>query len=176
MDFVETMKLSLHTQIIFLFSVFFSSSVFSAGDALIGQITRSDLENSAHKIWFNPNYESHVVDIETTKKAEAFLADVSITIFMGTWCHDSQREVPALLKILNQIPFNQDQLKIIGLSMTKDTPKKLEQGFDIRRTPTFVFSRNGKEIGRYVERPRVSLEQDLLKIVSGSGYRHTYAE
>ena len=77
MDFVETMKLSLHTQIIFLFTVVFSSSVVSAGDALIGQITRSDLENSAHKIWFNQNYESHVVDIETTKKAEAFLADVS---------------------------------------------------------------------------------------------------
>ena len=49
MDFVETMKLSLHTKIIFLFAVVFSSSVFSAGDALIGQVTRSDLENSAHK-------------------------------------------------------------------------------------------------------------------------------
>jgi hypothetical protein len=95
---------------------------------------------------------------------------------MGTWCHDSQREVPALFKVLDQIPFNQDQLNIIGLSMNKDTPMKLEQDFDIRRTPTFIFSRSGKEIGRYVERPRISLEQDLLKIVSGSGYRHTYAE
>ena len=72
MDFVETMKLALHTQIIFLFTVVFSSSVFPAGDALIGQITRSDLENSAHKIWFNQNYESHVVDIETTKKPRHF--------------------------------------------------------------------------------------------------------
>ena len=176
MGFVETMKLNLHSQIILLFTAVFSSSVFSGADALIGQITRNDLENSAHKIWFNQNYESHVVDIKETTKAEAFLADVSITIFMGTWCHDSQREVPALFKVLDQIPFNQDQLKIIGLSMAKDTPKELEQGFDIRRTPTFVFSRNGKEIGRYVERPRVGLEQDLLKIVSGSGYRHTYAE
>jgi thiol-disulfide isomerase/thioredoxin len=176
MDFVETMKLTHHTQIILLFTAVFSSSVFSGADALIGQITRSDLDNSAHKIWFNQNYESHVVDIEATKKARAFLADVSITIFMGTWCHDSQREVPALLKVLDQIPFNQDQLNIIGLSMNKDTPMKLEQDFDIRRTPTFIFSRSGKEIGRYVERPRISLEQDLLKIVSGSGYQNAYAE
>ena len=176
MGFVETMKLNLHSQIILLFTAVFSSSVFSGADALIGQITRNDLENSAHKIWFNQNYESHVVDIKATTKAEAFLADVSITIFMGTWCHDSQREVPALFKVLDQIPFNQDQLKIIGLSMAKDTPKELEQGFDIRLTPTFNFSRSGKEIGRNVERPRISLEQDLLKIVSGSGYRHAYAE
>jgi len=34
--------------------------------------------------------------------------------------------------------------------------------------------KKGKEIGRFVEYPRKSVEADLLKIVSGQGYKHVY--
>ena len=36
------------------------------------------------------------------------------------------------------------------------------------------FYKDGKEIGRYVEYARVSLEKDILKIVSGLPYKHSY--
>jgi thioredoxin-related protein len=38
--------------------------------------------------------------------------------------------------------------------------------FQIKKTPTFVFLRNQKEIGRIVEMPEISLEADLLKILA----------
>lgn len=101
---------------------------------------------------------------------------MSITIFLGSWCHDSQREVPALLKILDTISFNPGNLSIVALSVNKDTPSKIEAKSGITRTPTFVFYRNGREIGRYVEQARKSLEQDILDIVTGVDYRHYYAD
>jgi len=40
-----------------------------------------------------------------------------------------------------------------------------ENTFKLKKTPTFVFLRNQKEIGRIVEMPKISLEADLLKIL-----------
>jgi hypothetical protein len=45
---------------------------------------------------------------------------------------------------------------------------------NIFKVPTFIFYKDGKEIGRYVEYARVSLEKDILKIVSGLPYKHSY--
>ena len=55
-----------------------------------------------------------------------------------------------------------------------DLSEGLEEGLDIQRTPTFIFFKNGVEIGRIVETPRDSLENDILKIVSGQEYKHSY--
>jgi hypothetical protein len=52
----------------------------------------------------------------------------------------------------------------------------LEDGFDITNVPTFIFYRNGKEINRIVESPVISLEKDMLSILAGEVYKHTYAE
>jgi hypothetical protein len=40
------------------------------------------------------------------------------------------------------------------------------QDFKVKKTPTFILLRNNKEIGRIVEKPDISLETDLLKILS----------
>ena len=42
--------------------------------------------------------------------------------------------------------------------------------------PTIIFYRDGLEIGRFVEFAQVSLEKDILAIVSGVGYKHSYED
>jgi hypothetical protein len=37
--------------------------------------------------------------------------------------------------------------------------------FEINLVPTFIFTQQGNEIGRIIETPVVSLEQDLLNII-----------
>ena len=144
---------------------------------MVGEITRADLqENTTTKKWLDKNYLRYSPNTQIVNQSQALLVDVSITVFLGTWCHDSQREVPALLKILDTISFNAENLSIIALSVSKDTPSKREDKAHISRTPTFIFYRNGREIGRYVEQAKKSLEQDILDIISGVDYRHYYAD
>ena len=52
----------------------------------------------------------------------------------------------------------------------------LEEGFNILRVPTFIFYKDGKEIGRFVEHAidGSTIEDDILKIVSGQPYTHPY--
>ena len=65
---------------------------------------------------------------------------------------------------------------MITVNRSKKTSDNLQEGFDIIRVPTFIFFKDGKEIGRFVEYPRESVEADILKIVSGEPYKHSYEE
>jgi thiol-disulfide isomerase/thioredoxin len=143
---------------------------------LVGEVSIAAFQQQPYKEWFDENHSAHTVDVEILEDLQSLLTDVSITVFMGTWCHDSQREVPALLKILDAISFDENRLRIIALSLAKDTPGKIETNFDIKRTPTIIFSRNQKEIGRFVEYPQKSLEQDIRAILKNHEYRHSYAD
>ena len=91
--------------------------------------------------------------------------DIEIYVLFGTWCHDSQREVPRFLQLLNSLNIQENYIHLIGLNFLKNEPLDRGKSFQIRKTPTFVFLRNQKEIGRIVEMPEISLEADLLKIL-----------
>ena len=62
----------------------------------------------------------------------------------------------------------------VFVNRSKSTPDNLQEGFNIERVPTFIFYKEGKEIGRFVEFPQESVEADMLKIVSGEPYKHSY--
>ena len=93
---------------------------------------------------------------------------------MGTWCGDSKRETPHFYKILEEAGFNFKNLELITVNRSKRTPDNLQKGLNIFKVPTFIFYKNEKEIGRYVEYARESLEKDMLKITSGKEYKHSY--
>ncbi len=63
---------------------------------------------------------------------------------------------------------------MIGVSEDKVSPDGSAKKAGITNVPTFVFSKNGEEINRIVEFPIISLEQDLLDILQGNGYKHAY--
>ena len=145
---------------------------------LVGITERAALESEPYgDLWFTENYELHPLDSETISAFKALLGEVDqVKLFMGTWCSDSQREVPAFFKIMDEAGFNEEKLQLITVTRDKDTPEKLEEGLDITNVPTFIFYRENKEINRIVESPIETLEKDMLAILSGQAYKHTYAE
>ena len=95
---------------------------------------------------------------------------------MGTWCEDSQREVPALYKILDAANYNYDHLSVIAVSHDKDTPTGLEKGHNIEFVPTIIFTKAGDTLNRIVEYAHTTLEQDMLSILNGEDYTPAYAD
>lgn len=96
------------------------------------------------------------------------LEDISVVIIFGTWCHDSKREVPRMLRILDSAGVGTEQLSLIGVDINKTEPKGREKLYNLRNTPTLILLRNGKEVGRIIERPNVSLEADLIVLTTRS--------
>lgn len=141
---------------------------------LVGKEDRSALEQAPFASWYTTNYKRYTPDTAQLPALEKALEGITITTFMGTWCSDSKRETPRMFKILDQASFNQDDLELITVDRSKKKPLAYTAGNDIIRVPTFIFKRNGEEIGRIVENPIESLEADMIKILNGEPYKHAY--
>ena len=141
---------------------------------LIGITSKELLLESPFKNWFIPRYDAYRLQTINLKKLKALLKGVKIKVFMATWCKESKARLPILMKILDEAEFDLSALEIIAVNRRKKTPNKLEKGFDLRRIPTFIFYRNDREIGRFVEDPKTSVEADILKILKGRSYIPAY--
>lgn len=131
-------------------------------------------KDSIFNKWFDQRYKEYETDPVTIAKLTFALKDYKIKGFMGTWCGDSKRETPRFYKILDETGFDKKKVELITVNRSKKTPDSLEKGFNIIRVPTFIFYRNDKEVGRFVEYPRETMEKDFLKIVTGKPYKHSY--
>jgi hypothetical protein len=145
---------------------------------LLGQATKASLQKDPYNIWFNKNYADYTIDTLTAEKLKPNLSNKHFTIFMGTWCGDSRREVPRMFKILEYCGVPSSHIQLIMLnnvdSMYKQSPQHEEHGINIHRVPDLIVYENKNEMGRIVESPIVSLEKDLISITNNEGYSPNY--
>lgn len=141
---------------------------------LVGKAQKSDLQQEPFNQWFSEGYNSYTLTEEMEDAIKEKLKDYTITVFLGTWCEDSQNQVPKFYKILDEVNFSSKKTTLITMARDKTTPELLEKGLNITNVPTFIFYKDGKEVNRIVESPVISLEQDILDIVSGKTYKHIY--
>ncbi|MDX2023334.1 MAG: hypothetical protein SF187_24075 [Deltaproteobacteria bacterium] len=92
----------------------------------------------------------------------------TVRVFLGTWCGDSRREVSRFWKALDaagdSVPF---AAEYVAVGRDMQAPGELAAGADLHFVPTFVVVRDGDEIGRVIELPEFSIEQDLLSLLRG---------
>ena len=145
---------------------------------LVGHIDVSGLTSNSYQSWYTSNHKGYIVDLNTISSIKNELNQHKILVFMGTWCGDSKRETPRFIKILEAVDFPMENLKIVALDKTKErykmSPDGEEWGLSIKRVPTFIFYKDGKETNRIIESPIVSLEADIKAIVSGIDYIPNY--
>ena len=149
---------------------------FEESVMLLGKADRNGLKMEAFQDWFGPGYEEYKPNAEIMEKLKPLIKDVEITLFLGTWCTDSHRDVPHLYKILDKLNFDESKLQAYATSEEKTTPEGYENEVNIIQVPTIIFYKNGKELNRIVEYSLYSLEQDMLNILSGKDYKNPYSE
>lgn len=104
---------------------------------------------------FQPSSE----DINNIKK----LAGKELLVLFGTWCHDSMREVPRLLKLIDQANVKLKSLKLVAVGYDKRDPQKIAVQYSLKYTPTIIVLDKGKEIARMIEKPNKSIAHDLTQ-------------
>ncbi len=142
---------------------------------LLGPANEDGFKQEPFNTWYEENYADYEVDKTTISSLKHLLKNVKVKAFMGTWCGDSKRETPRFFKIMEATDYNDENIELITMSRQKDTPEGSELGLNITNVPTFIFYKNGEEINRIVESPITSLEKDMIAILTGQEYKHTYA-
>jgi len=93
-----------------------------------------------------------------------------VELFIGTWCGDSKREAPRFFKIIREARLaDKIAIEMWAVDHNKKLDNNLAAKRNIDRVPTFIFYKEGQEIGRIVEYPEELLEQDILSMLKTSG-------
>lgn len=124
----------------------------------LGDISQAELLER-HEV-FKRNYDAY----EVTAGIDGLPPGLKVKILFGTWCHDSEREVPRMLKLLAASGVKEENISLISLDIRKEEPEGRARALDVRFTPTFIFFIGGTELGRIVEQPSKSLLENIKLI------------
>jgi thiol-disulfide isomerase/thioredoxin len=156
-----------------------STPVIVKGNTLLlGKISTRQLQQPPFSDWYNKGYEAYQPDANITDSLKQSIGSYRFEIFLGTWCGDSKREVPRLMKILESMNVKASAITIIAVgnrdTLYKQSPAHEESGKEITRVPHLNIYKNGTETGRITETPVTTWEKDMLNIVSGRPYMPKY--
>jgi thiol-disulfide isomerase/thioredoxin len=133
---------------------------------LLGHVTRDQLR--AYESWKPLFVEPYVPDASAIAAIRANADGVAVLLIVATWCPDSKREVPRFFAIMEGAGIRESQLTMVGVDRTKKDAEGLTEKWGVTRVPTFVFFRNGQEIGRVVERTPAgaTLEAEIARVLA----------
>lgn len=134
-------------------------------EVLSGKCDRQGFNHDSFKTWFNDGYQSYLPDENSIKEIRKRKKDMKITVVFGTWCDDSRKNVPEFYKILDALKFSEKDVELIAVNRKKSAGDLEIDRLGVTLVPTFIFTKNGVEIGRIVENPTSSLEKDMLLIL-----------
>lgn len=141
---------------------------------IMGKINRTNLLTYEHSQWFQKEYDAFSIDANWISEMQPLAKGLNYQLFLGTWCEDSQREVPGMLKILDALGMEKTDILMYATDEDKKTPEQYEAGLNITNIPTLIFYKGEKEMNRVVELPVESLYKDFAKILKNEPYQHAY--
>lgn len=117
--------------------------------------------------------DAYEPDAAAVDELRAIQEPTAIQIVMATWCGDSKRHVPRLLKSIERANNPNVTVEIMGIGPDFESPMDFIQQESVTNVPTVIVRRGGAEIGRYVETPvSASIERDVVDIVAARQQSH----
>jgi thiol-disulfide isomerase/thioredoxin len=147
---------------ILVLCLFLGSNSIAATDAahdLSGEITRDDILMRSD---FAQNYAQYK-PTESQLSAMQSLKNKQIYVMFGSWCHDSQREVPRFMKLLDSSGVQVQKVSFIAVDRDKNDKTGISGELKLRYTPTFVVFDGDREVARIIEKPQGDIASDFLR-------------
>jgi thiol-disulfide isomerase/thioredoxin len=132
----------------------------------IGSCNRATFSDTSYSWWFNPGYQEYKPDSTIINEFKQNLNDIDITIVLGTWCSDSQEQVPYFFKIIDEADFPENRITMICVDRNRKSISGEVDSLNIKLVPTFIFYKDGKELGRIEETPNDTIEKDMYAIIT----------
>lgn len=117
----------------------------------------------------HPDYgdlaRGYIPEREAIESIRANINGLAITVFVGDWCPDCRVQLPAFLAVMSAVDKDKIKIEFIGMDRNKEDALGKAEEMNVLAVPTFIFFRNGNEIGRIIEKPKESLERDIAGIL-----------
>lgn len=135
--------------------------------ALKGIINKSLLVNDPSFQWFIENGKYGDADASAVAAFQKNGSKISLLVFCGTWCHDSQNLIPKFYKLIDKAGFPESKIVLVAVDKSKIAVQNLHVKYQLKTVPTFIVLVNGKEVGRVEEYGKTGyMEKELGEIVA----------
>ncbi|PTT28909.1 thioredoxin [Chryseobacterium sp. HMWF028] len=137
------------------------------GKMLLGNQLKEQFLKAPYADWYVKEHDEYAIDEKAVSELrKQKIGTYDIIVFIGTWCEDSHRDFPRLMKILEAANYPENKLNIIAVNRKKESPTGDESLYNIQKVPTIILKRYGKEVGRIIEMPTTGyIERDLVQIL-----------
>lgn len=143
----------------------FTSQNQNGNMILDGRVSKNDLSNNKNFKWFDDGYNSYKPNPEIVNQLKPLKEDLKILVIGGTWCGDTQRELPHFYKLVDAIGIPGRNIELIMVNEQKETNTLNVSVLQVTNVPTFIFFKDGKEQGRIIEKPKNTLEEDIANLL-----------
>jgi thiol-disulfide isomerase/thioredoxin len=135
---------------------------------LRGLLTKEQITKDTAFGWYADNLKYFRPDSTVVQNIRSKADQISLVLFCGTWCHDSQQLIPKYISTLEAANFPDQKLTIIGVDRAKTTISGLHKVFGLVSVPTIIVMKDGKEVDRVVEFGKTALvDKELGAIIEG---------
>ncbi|MEX0608866.1 MAG: thioredoxin family protein [Balneolaceae bacterium] len=142
----------------------FGSHLYAQDSELIGSVTLEEVVQN-EKI-FQIYIDRYQPNESAVKYLNSVQDSLKLIVFIGTWCRESKKYIPGLIKTIDAASSAQIRVDYIGVDAQKKSPESFLKTFEIKYIPTVVVLKGNKEIGRIEEAPQQLIENDLVTIIS----------
>lgn len=145
--------------------------IVTAHQSHVGPMTADDVWKTA-PTW-KAIYDHYTPDAAAVKRLQAVTSPTQLEIICATWCGDSKRHVPRLLKAIHDANNPKLSVSLFGIGNDFKQPMDYIQAQRIINVPIVLVRRDGKELGRFIETPATtSVETDIAAILNGETLFH----
>jgi thiol-disulfide isomerase/thioredoxin len=134
-------------------------------EMLYGEVNREAFQKSGYESWFSSEYKNYEAGQPYVDELKTYSDKISkVVIILATWCPDTRRELPRVLNVLDAMNLPKDNIEMYAVDYDKENDVKGFEKYEFSRVPTIIFYEGDNEIGRIVEQPEMTLEEDMIAI------------
>jgi len=128
-----------------------------------GKIEMKTLTNDAETAWFYSGVNKYQPNDRMITYIKDNRGKFNVVAVIGTWDEESRRLLPALYKVIILAGSPEEQIITWGVDekLQSDAPTD----YKVKKIPTFIVFREGKEIGRINSETKETVESALAMIL-----------
>jgi hypothetical protein len=141
----------------------FAQSTINTKKVIKGKIEMKTLTNDAETAWFYAGVNKYQPNENMLNYVKDNRGKFNVVAIVGTWDEESRRLLPALYKVIILAGSPEEQIITWGVDekLQSDAPTD----YKVKKVPTFIVFREGKELGRITGETKEPVESALAMIL-----------
>lgn len=155
----------LHTVLLGCGLLLSSATMAQSAGQLKGRIQMKQLISDSAYAWFHTGVNKYQANSSMVNYLKTNKDKIQLVALVNTKDDASRKLLTEFYKVMILASVPEESIHLYGADGNGHTGDEVADGYKVKKVPTILVMRDGKEEGRISGMPKESVEQDLSQIV-----------